>query len=194
MFTANFPVFKWEEDCASRSRAVDLSSIPANSGASSNWGSCVDQSIGSHRLGGCCCCCGFELFLERERDIHTSVHTPCVCVLTSFLGVFQQWDLGWPQSWENAIIIMLVPPRKRKQVQTMNTTSCAIGQLWIHSFLRVYTEKICCKLSQLGFWGVWKGREMPLPTHHCWYRNFFYFLIFCSNLHSFFLWAFSSGF
>jgi hypothetical protein len=86
---------------------------------------------------------------------------------------------------------MVVPPRKRKQVQTMNTTSCAIGQLWIHSFLRIYTGKICRKLSQLGFWGVWKGRKTPLPTNHCWYRIFCYFLFFCSNLHSFSL---SSGF
>jgi hypothetical protein len=33
-----------------------------------------------------------------------------------------------------------------------------------------------------------------LPTNHCWYRNFCYFLFFCSNLHSFSLWALSSGF
>jgi hypothetical protein len=125
---------------------------------------------------------------ERDRHTHTRAHS------VSFLGVFQQWDLGCPESWENAIIIMVVPPRKRKQVQTMITTSCAIGQLWIHSFLRVYTGKICCKLSQLGFWGVCKGRKTPLPTHHCWYRNFCYFLLFFSNLHSFSLWALSSGF
>ncbi len=139
-------MFKWEQDCASRSRALDLSSIPTYFGAFFLLGFCVGQSIGSHRLVGCCCCCGFELFLEREKD--------SVCVLKGFLGVFQQWDLECPECWENAIIIMVVPPRKRKQVQTMNTTSCAIGQLWIHSFLRVYTGKICRKLSQLGFWGV----------------------------------------
>ncbi len=133
----------------------------------------------------------WTLLGKRQRERHTHIR---VCVLKGFLGVFQQWDLECPESWENAIIMMVVPPRKRKQVQTMNTTSCAIGQLWIHSFLRVYTGNICRKLSQLGFWGVWKGRKTPLPTNHCWYRNFCYFLFFCSNLHSFSLWALSSGF
>jgi hypothetical protein len=131
---------------------------------------------------------------ERERETHTHAraHSACLCVcLRAFWVFFQQWELECPESWENAIIIMLVPPRKRKQVQTMNTTSCAIGQLWIHSFLRICTGKICRKLSQLGFWGVRKERKTPLPTNHCWYRNFCYFLFFCSNLHSFSL---SSGF
>lgn len=127
-------------------------------GHSSNWDFAWDNRS-DRRLGGCCCwccCCGFELFLERdrERQTHTPVHTPCVCVIKGLLGVFQQCDLEGPEIWKNAIIIMVVPPRKRKQVQTMNTTSCAIGQLWIHSLLRVYTGKICRKLSQLGFWGV----------------------------------------
>jgi hypothetical protein len=92
---------------------------------------------------------------ETERHTHIAALTPCVCAcaLKVFLGAFQQGDFECPECWENAIIIMVVPPRKRKQVQTMNTTSCAIGQLWIHSFLRVSTGKICSKLSQLGFWG-----------------------------------------
>jgi hypothetical protein len=46
LITANFPVFKWEEDCASRSRALDLSSIPAYFGAFFLLGFCVGQSIG----------------------------------------------------------------------------------------------------------------------------------------------------